>query len=300
MSETQIMNAIKSYFNFTKGERNAAFFLLLLALFFFILPSFFHAKNYPISDFKTMEQMAILDSVSAASKSARKGSKLWINQSKKVFNFEPNQLAKERWVELGFSPFVAERIDKYRKAGARFKTKNDLMKIYGIDQELVTELWSNILLPETFDKPVQDKKTNNGIHAFQKQVIEINTADTNQLIALPLIGNKLANRIVKYRDKLGGFYKIEQVLEVYGLKPETYELIKERLRVDIKKIKLIDINTCDKTELEKHPYVGYKCASIVINYRQQHGPYSNAEDLKRVHVLTDESIEKLKNYIKFN
>ncbi len=61
--------------------------------------------------------------------------------------------------------------------------------------------------------------------------IDINKADTLTLQQLPGIGSKLANRIVLFRKKLGGFESVEQVRRVYGLKDSVYRIIKPSLFV---------------------------------------------------------------------
>lgn len=114
-----------------------------------------------------------------------------------------------------------------------------------------------------------------------------------------MIGSKLANRIINYRNKLGGFYSPLQLMEVYGLKPETFEIIKSRIQVNSDLIAKIDINKCTNDQLNKHPYFGYKISTQIINYRVQHGPYKSISDLKNIILLSQESIEKIKFYIKF-
>ncbi len=62
--------------------------------------------------------------------------------------------------------------------------------------------------------------------------IDINTADTTALIALPGIGSKLAGRIVSFRDKLGGFNSVNQISEVYGLRDSVFQILLPYLKCD--------------------------------------------------------------------
>jgi DNA uptake protein ComE-like DNA-binding protein len=293
------MNILKTYFDFTKGERNAAFFLLLIVSFFSILPYFEQPIKYSKSDFSELMLMAKLDSI-------EKNTLLIIKQ--KPFNrkikfipFDPNTAIHQTFLDNGFSKYLAERIQKYRAAGGRFTYKSDLLKVYGIDSNLINQLWSCIKLPEKgqfsrakespYEKNYKSKKT--------QEIIELNSADTTQLISLPMIGSKLANRIILYRNKLGGFHSPIQLMEVYGLKPETFEIIKSRIQVNSDLIEKIDINKCTNEQLNKHPYFGYKISSQLINYRAQHGAFKSLNDLKNLVLLSQESIEKIKFYIKF-
>ena len=295
------MNTLKSYFDFTKGERNAAFFLSFLILLLSILPGFIQSVTYNQTDFTALDNIARLDSIINAQQRSSRLDWKRKEKTKQIFtDFNPNQASEQTLLNLGFHQYLAKRILKFRKSGGQFFVKSDLYKLYGIDSALVLQLWNYIQLPES--RRVETKTFANvqNKQKFGTQMIELNSADTNQLIALPMIGSKLANRIVNYRNRLGGFYSIDQLLEVYGLKPETFDVIKPRIKLNPELIQLIDINHCSKEILDKHPYFGYKIAYALTIYRAQHGNFKQVEDLKQLVSLPIQSIEKIKNYIKFN
>jgi competence ComEA-like helix-hairpin-helix protein len=126
--------------------------------------------------------------------------------------------------------------------------------------------------------------------------IDINLADTSQWIALPGVGSKLAFRIVNFRDKLGGFYSIEQVGETYALPDSTFQKIKSRLRVNGSSLRTININTATVEQLKMHPYIKWNIANAMIQYRQQHGPYQSVEDLQKIAIVTPEWLQKVAPY----
>ncbi len=72
--------------------------------------------------------------------------------------------------------------------------------------------------------------------------IDINEADTTAFIALPGIGSKLAQRIINFRTKLGGFYSIDQVRETFGLPDSTFRKIQKQLTYHNSTIQKININ----------------------------------------------------------
>lgn len=127
--------------------------------------------------------------------------------------------------------------------------------------------------------------------------ININTADTTALIALPGIGSKLANRIINFREKLGGFYKVDQVAEVYGLPDSTFQRIKPRLFCNSGDIQKININTATLEQLKAHPYIKYQIGNAVIQYRNQHGNFQSVNDLKQIQSITDELFQKIVPYL---
>ena len=112
-------------------------------------------------------------------------------------------------------------------------------------------------------------------------VIDINTADTSAFISLPGIGSKLAARIVNFRDKLGGFYSIDQVGETFGLPDSTFQKIKQYLKLENTSIKKININTATVDELKAHPYIKYSVANPIIAYRNEHGPFFKSGRYKK-------------------
>lgn len=129
--------------------------------------------------------------------------------------------------------------------------------------------------------------------------MELNTADTAALIALPGIGEKLSQRIIDYRAKVGGFNNVDQVREVWGIHDSVYQKFRPYIRVNADAIQKININMASLDQLKAHPYIRYKLANVIVNYRSQHGPYKNTEDLKKIVILDDENLNKILPYISF-
>jgi len=129
-------------------------------------------------------------------------------------------------------------------------------------------------------------------------IIDINTADTTLLIELPGIGSKLSQRIINFRDKLGGFYTVEQIGETYGLPDSTFQKIKARFSVSNSSVHQININTASIDEMKGHPYLRYSIANAIVQYRLQHGNYAVVDDLKKIMLITEEVFNKAVPYLK--
>jgi competence protein ComEA len=237
------------------------------------------------------------------------------------FAFNPNTIDAESWQRLGVPRWLAERIVRYRSKGGQFRRKDDLLKIYDFSPELYGELEPYILLSaekpaykpadnyrERFvtnepngDKPLTASKPAYSAERFNKPVLQpfdINTADTTELKKLRGIGSKLAGRIVKFRDALGGFISADQYAEVFGPDSLALEELNKygQIQTPVKKITL---NTATAEELDRHVYLSKRQAEIIVNYRTQHGPFTSPESLRNIRILDVKTIEKLTPYLDF-
>lgn len=131
--------------------------------------------------------------------------------------------------------------------------------------------------------------------AFSK--IIINAADTNEIDNLRGVSKGLSVRIFKYRERLGGFINHKQLKEVWGMDSSTYLKIIEQIDTSTYRINKININDADLDELAKHPYIGYRLAKVIVNYREQHGNFYKIEDLMKIHIMNADIFAKIERYI---
>jgi len=129
--------------------------------------------------------------------------------------------------------------------------------------------------------------------------VDLNSADSATLVALPKIGSFLAGKIVALRTKLGGFHSLTQLTEIWGFKEDFLYDLEGKIWVDPKQIKYIAINTISLDELQKHPYFKYTLSRVLINYRTQHGNYKNMESIKGVKLVNDSIVKLIAPYIHF-
>lgn len=217
------------------------------------------------------------------------------------FDFDPNAATAEEFKSLGFSDKLASRIINYRNKSGKFRIKSDLLKMYGMDSAHYIKLVPYIQLPEKFVKPEFEKKDFANRPAFTKEQpakFNLNEADTIQLEKVYGIGPKLALRIVKYRDKLGGFISYDQLKEVYGLDTAVVKKIVEASYLHGQPtFNRINLNTVDEKTLAAHPYVGRKIASAIVAYRFQHGNFKSVDDLSRIPLIDKNNLGKILPYV---
>lgn len=130
------------------------------------------------------------------------------------------------------------------------------------------------------------------------ETIELNNADTTNLKKIPGIGSSYANRIVKYRNLLGGYADITQLKEVWGMDDDLYDkvIVYITLTPQIKKIR---INTASFEELNKHPYISYKQATVIADIRERKGNIESINRLSLLDEFTPKDITRLTPYLSF-
>jgi DNA uptake protein ComE-like DNA-binding protein len=135
------------------------------------------------------------------------------------------------------------------------------------------------------------------LQSYQK--IDLNLADSDQLLPLSGIGPVFAGRIVKYRDLLGGFVSPDQLKEVYGMPPETVDRVSDRIYIDSAAIRKIRLDSATFGELLRHPYLDYDQVKALVDYREFKGNITSLNELQINHILHDTSLSKLVGYFDF-
>jgi len=313
---------VKDYLRFTKKDRVGIIVLVSLIFLVIFLPYLWPAKK-PIPASKE-EIEKIKSQVAELNKNSNKAEttnreeassfhpataeKTYGTAVYKLFYFDPNTLNAEGWQQLGIREKTATTIVKYVSKGGRFRQPEDMARIYGLGQKDYLRLLPFVKiasLPFKEKEEANDKKSlsSNTKPAFaekhfsETKAFDINHADTAAFIALPGIGSKLAARIIAFREKLGGFYSVQQVSETYGLPDSTFNKIQSLLQCNHPAIRQIDINTADANTLKQHPYIRWNLANAIVQYRAQHGSFKSVADLQQIELVTPEIFEKLKIYM---
>jgi competence protein ComEA len=190
------------------------------------------------------------------------------------FYFNPNNLAFEEWPKLGVDKKTATSIVRFREKGGVFYKKEDLLKIYTFDTALYYKLESYIVIDSVKSEENSHSNTSKNI------VVEINTADSLKLLQVKGIGAFRAKVILEYRNKLGGFYSLTQLKEVYGIDEEAYDKISPQLTLNQESIKKINLNTCTFKELLAHPYTEYYHVQELMKYRDEKGKFTELPNHK--------------------
>jgi DNA uptake protein ComE-like DNA-binding protein len=290
---------IRDLFGFSGNEINGFLILIPLVLVVVISEPVYHrwVAAQPSDEVK---DRAVLDSLIAGWELQKVGSAP-VGENFVPFDFDPNTAPVADLRKLGLSENSATHIAAYRRKGGVFRVKSDLLRIRGLDSSLYKRLYSHITLPTRRSSRPRDTggKASSWLKKEVRQKFDINTADTLQLKSVYGIGSRLAARIVKFRDGLGGFIRTDQLFEVYGLDSMTVKRLRDVCFIHADFVpEQININTADEKTLSAHPYVRYKLARLLVSYRFQHGDFTTATDIKNLSVITPEELERLLPYLK--
>ena len=240
-----------------------------------------------------------------------------------TFPFDPNTADSTTLLRLGLAPWQVRAVYKYRAKHGRYHTPEDFKWLPGMTYELWERLGPQVRIARQFqyideaDKrssyadrssSVSEKSERTSIPQNKDSVsersrkfetvtqVDINTADTTELMRIPGIGSYRSGKIVEYRRKLGGFIHAEQVMEACDLPDEVLQWVRVNAAVPVRKV---NVNKLSLQRLMNHPYITFYQARAIVEYRKAHGDLKGVEDLKGLEGFTPLKIEKLQLYLEF-
>lgn len=304
----KILNTVSLFFGISKSEVRGMFLLLLTSIVLLLLPIY---QKYVYTQ-EPSSFVIVVDTNTNMSSSTDAYQSHFVEAKDLENSIIENHLSHKVWMNeitqedlklLGINNKVTSNILKYLEKGGRFHQKADLKKIYNMDERSYELIIANTLWESQPANIVND--TSNGFSKTPapnpvKEKFDINTADTSALVSIKGIGSKLALRIIKYRDLLGGFVNIGQLREVYGLSDfaivelNSHTFIRENFRP-----KTIPINHAQLELLSSHPYLGNKKSKVIYNYLKNHSKLVNFEEFQKSYPFTEEELTKIKDYISY-
>ncbi|MDB5274106.1 MAG: transporter [Chitinophagaceae bacterium] len=250
----QFFHQSRAYFELDHRQAKAYLWLLFFTLLVLSSPLFtyyFYPTPYDISDIQVIE--AFDDSLPFMAK---------YDQPKILFHKGIDRMQEQDWIKAGLPSFMAKRIIKYQSKIKPLQKVNDLYTIYGMDSARVEKLkpyLEDAITPsKASTKPIRYKKQQASFI-----VLDINSADSSALEALPAIGLVLSKRILKYRELLKGYVRKEQYAEIYGISPEALSVLK--MQTEIKTIPVVcSLASADYLKLSAHFYLSGKDAKFIM------------------------------------
>ena len=292
------MKNIKSYFRFNRDHRSGIFLLFLLIIFFQMLWYFYTNANASSKKVTTDEKKWL------ALQSQIDSMKL-INTQKKyeIKPFNPNFISDYKGYILGMSVKEINRLHQFRAKEKFVNSTKEFQVVTQISDSLLSKISPYFKFPDW----VKNKKLYSPYAKFdvakkEKIIIkDINEATQEDLVKIYGIGEALSVRILKEKEKFGGFVSMDQMNDIWGLSPEVIENLNKYFAIkSVPPIKKISINTASIKELAQFPYFRYTIAKSIVTYRSMNGDIKTFEDLTKIKGFPVEKVNIIGLYLDFN
>ncbi len=295
---------LKDYFTFSRSERNGLIVLVvIISVLIAARIAIPHIKKNVTYDFSEFQD-EIAEFEKSVSENEKYSEPNEASETGSDLNFfDPNTATTEEFRNAGLETIVIKNILKYREKGGRFRVREDLKKIWGLDSAEYSRIEQFIIIKDEENNTTGllaeglSKSSYNDDRIKSKTQVPLNMSDSTALAGIYGIGPVLSARIIKYRKLLGGYVRKDQLLEVYGMTQENFENICDFVFVDSAAITHINLNTIGIDELARHPYLNDYQARALISYREIKGKFVNPDEIIWNDLLPDEIYVKIKPYL---
>ncbi|WP_425077588.1 ComEA family DNA-binding protein [Psychroserpens sp. S379A] len=295
------MKHIKSHFTFTKQQRSGIFVLLLLILilqsiYFFVD---FSSEEFQVNPNELAQFQAEVDSLKHIEIQ---------NNKPKIYPFNPNFITDYKGYTLGMSSQEIDRLLAFRKQNKWINSVKDFQTVTKVSDSLLATMSPYFKFPDWVTNPKPNFKskynyseTNNKPKTFN-QKSDLNSVTAEQLKQIHGIGEKLSERIIAYRTKIGGSFIADvQLQEVYGLSPEVIKRTLNEFTVkNVKPVTKLNLNTASIDELVTIQYIDYEIAHHIIEERTLREGFKSLDELTKVKDFPVKKIEIIKLYLTLN
>lgn len=288
---------MKSPFYISKKSRRGLTVLFFLAFFIVLIPRLY--VHFLKVDTVLIKKPLIKAETKTNNSKSKENKKKYSKKKKKLVyrspkgKFDPNEYTHEDWMYLGLSERQTNVIMRF--LNHKIYTNEALKKIYVLPETVYHLIKDSTVYPaHIFDeKETFVKKKSPSITKF----LELNTIDSLELISINGIGPFYASQIINYRNKLGGFYKREQLMEIWKMKEETYQILMESLIIDTSTLQKIHLNTVSFEKLKNHPYLSYSQANSIVKMRTQLGRFDSISSIKKSKLINDDTFLRVRPYL---
>lgn len=286
----------KFRFGYNRGDRNGIFILILIliagiAFNYFALNANNQNPDFAFSNAKTDSLQKIVDSLKKEQSLAKK---------RKIYPFNPNFITKYKAYTLEMSEGEIERLHAFRDKDQWINSEADFQKVTQVSDEWMSKYQSYFKFPDWVieARSKNQSKSNNNSNLSYAEKIDLNKATASELTSVSGIGEVLSERIVKYRYKIDGFSDIIQLKDVYGLKSEVIERLKNKFALKTPKpIKIVNINEAEVLDISELPYFDYEMARKIVNFVKLREGISDFKELSKIEGFPTYKLDRIQLYL---
>lgn len=221
--------------------------------------------------------------------------------------FDPNTVDSSTLVHLGFKPWQAKNMLKYRAKGGKYRKPEDLKKLYGMTDSMYLALTPYIRIARDtikIDSISSDSLRHDSLPKWHNDnkdtILNLRTADTTELKMIYGIGSYRARQIVRYRQQLGGFVDVRQLLEIPGMENLNSDSLLSHFFLDTIILEPLKVNIASVNRLARHPYLRFEQAKAIYEFRRRKIRIDSIQQLETLDCLNINDFEKIAPYLNFD
>lgn len=306
-------NPLKDFIYFSRGERRG---ILILAAGIVIVFSIGYGYSFRQEEFSAeelLQQQAAEKEYEQFIASVHQAESRWKQRSSRypdrtssksiLSAFNPNTADSATFRRMGLPAWMARNILHYRRKGGKFRKAEDFRKVYGLTEEQYSLLAPYIsIAPEDTARRMASlflpapAIRHDSLYKYPAgTLVDLNAADTTELKKIPGIGSGIARLIVGYRQRLGGFYRTEQLREIHL----DYRQLQSWFHIRPQSIRPINLNRAGIERLRNHPYINFYQAKAIVEYRKKKGTLHSLKPFVLYDEFTQDDLERIGHYVCF-
>ena len=226
------------------------------------------------------------------------------NYIPKIYPFNPNFITDYKGYKLGMSIAEIDRLHAFRKNNTYVNSAQEFQNVTKVSDSLLKVIAPFFKFPDWVNKKFENnsQKFDNKTFAKKEALIvkDLNAATQEDLMKVYGIGEGYSARILKEKEKYGGFVSMEQLADIWGLPPETIENLNKAFKISVlPSIKKIKINEVSVKELMQFPLFRYALAKDIVIYRSSNGDFQNIADLTKIKGFPVDKSKIIALYLEF-